>query len=46
MRALIVCITLLFAFLTCAMAQIPSVKVEDSKGTQVNTASWLITRRL
>ena len=31
MRALIVCITLLFAFLTCAMAQIPSVKVEDSE---------------
>lgn len=39
MRALIVCITLLFAFLTCAMAQIPSVKVEDTKGAQVNTAS-------
>ena len=32
MRALIVCITLLFALLTCTMAQIPSVKVEDTKG--------------
>lgn len=39
MRALIVCITLLFALLTCTMAQIPSVKVEDTKGAQVNTAS-------
>ena len=34
MRALIVCITLLFAFLTCTMAQIPSVKVENTKGSQ------------
>ena len=39
MRALIVCITLLFAFLTCTMAQIPSVKVENAKGAQVNTSS-------
>ena len=39
MRALIVCITLLFAFLTCTMAQIPSVKVENTKGAQVNTSS-------
>ena len=31
MRALIVCITLLFAFLTCTMAQIPSVKVENAE---------------
>ena len=39
MRALIVCITLLFTFLTCTMAQIPSVKVENTKGAQVNTSS-------
>ena len=30
---------MLFALLTCTMAQIPSVKVEDTKGAQVNTAS-------
>lgn len=41
MRALIVCITLLFAFLTCTMAQIPSVKVENTKGAQVNTSSLI-----
>lgn len=44
MRALIVCITLLFAFLTCTMAQIPSVKVENTKGAQVNTSSLVITK--
>ena len=42
MRALIVCITLLFAFLTCTMAQIPSVKVENAKGTQVNHKTPMI----
>lgn len=41
MRALIVCITLLFTLLINSMAQIPSVKLEDSKGTQVNTASLI-----
>lgn len=41
MRALIICITLFFAVLTNTMAQIPSVKVEDSKGAQVNTASLI-----
>lgn len=47
MRALIVCITLLFALLTCTMAQIPSVKVEDTKGGHKLTLHpWLITKRL
>lgn len=46
MRALIVCITLLFALLTCTMAQIPSVKVEDTKGAQVTLHHWLITKLL
>ena len=46
MRALIVCITLLFAFLTCTMAQIPSVKVENTKGAQVTPPPWLITKHL
>ncbi len=46
MRALIVCITLLFALLTCTMAQIPSVKVEDTKGHKLTLHPWLITKRL
>ncbi len=41
MKALIVSIALLFVTLTYVMAQIPSVKVEDSKGAQVNTASLI-----
>lgn len=41
MKALIVSIALLFVALTCVIAQIPSVKVEDSKGAQVNTASLI-----
>lgn len=39
MKALIVSIALLFVTLTYVMAQIPSVKVEDSKGGQINTVS-------
>ena len=44
MKALIVCIAFLFAAFTCMMAQIPAVKVEDSKGVQFNTSS-LINRK-
>lgn len=39
MKKLIVCITMLYAFITCAMAQVPSVKVEDAKGAKINVAS-------
>lgn len=41
MKALIVSITLLFVTLTCVIAQIPSVKVENSKGEQINISSLI-----
>lgn len=41
MKALIVSIAFLFVAFTCMMAQIPSVKVEDSKGAQFNTSSLI-----
>ena len=41
MKALIVSIAFLFVAFTCMMAQIPTVKVENSKGAQFNTSSLI-----